>query len=336
VATGDAHSEVRPGGSKVIAFEFRVDRASLSRMAIELPRLAREIEGFGSMRIAGRVAETLEASAEILVPRARVMGIPLIDLRFPAEIEMNPASGIGLLNARHWTARIAGGSLRGSAWLRLGADRTFQSDLQLVNIDIEEISKLHSNAKRAASGKVSGKISLTGPNTEHLEKIRGKIDLDLDDASLVELPVFKELDRFLGAARGGGLFEDGNVHGTIYNRTLFVEQLTLNGKLIQVHATGTVTFDGSLNLEVLVNTNQVIPQSGLALVNLIPGLGQALGRGEQAFLRVASFLENRLLKFRVTGSAGNPTVQLDPGIAVGDAAVGFFSTVLKVPIGTPR
>lgn len=140
----------------------------------------------------------------------------------------------------------------------------------------------------------------------------------------------------MGPARGGGLFEDGDAQGTLYNKTLFIEQLTLRGRLLQVHATGTMTLDGDLNLEVLVNTNQVIPQSGLALVGIIPGLGQVLGRGEEAFIRVANFLENRLLKFRVTGTLDSPTVQLDAGVAVGDTAVGFFSSVLKVPLGAAR
>ena len=112
--------------------------------------------------------------------------------------------------------------------------------------------------------------------------MRGRVDIDIDDASLVSIPVFRELDRFLGAAKGGGLFEDGDLHGTISNRTLFVEQLTLQGKIVQIHATGSITLEGSLNLEVLVNTTQIIPQSGLALVNVIPGLGTALGRGEEA------------------------------------------------------
>ena len=336
LAGGQAHSETRPGGSKLIAFDFKVDRASLAKMCAEVPSLAREVEGFGSIRVAGRLADSLQANAEILVPRAKVHGIPITDLRFPAEMDMNPISGSGSIHARQWTARVAGGSVRGSAWHRLGGDRSFQSEIHLTAVDIEVISRLQSTGKRPASGKVSGKVTLTGPNPEQLAKIRGKVDLDLDDASLIELPLFKELDRFLGAAKGGGLFEDGALHGTIFNRTLFVEQLTLNGRLVQVHATGTVTFDGGLNLEVLVNTNQVIPQSGLTLINIIPGLGQAIGRGEEAILRVASFLESRLLKFRVGGSVGNPTVKLDPGIAVGDTAVGFFSAILKVPFGGGR
>jgi translocation and assembly module TamB len=331
VVSGEAHSETRTSGSRVVAFDFKVDRASLAKMTTAVPILAREVEGFGSFKVAGRVAESLQASAEVLVSNARVHGIPLTDLRFPAELEMNSESGVGSVHSRHWTARMAGGSVRGNAWFRLGVDRAFQSEVLLTNLDLEILSRLQNNGKRPASGRLSGKVSLTGPHPDQIGKMRGKIDLDLDDASLVELPMFKELDRFLGSARGGGLFEDGSLSGTIFNRALYVEQLTLKGKLIQMHATGIVSFDGGLNLEVLVNTNQVIPQSGLALVNIIPGLGQAIGRGEQVFLRLASFLENRLLKFRVSGTTGNPVVQLDPGVAVGDAAVGFFSSILKIP-----
>ncbi len=336
LASGEAHGEMRPGGSKTAMFDFKVDRASLARMAAGVPSIAREVEGFGSLRLSGRFEEALMANAEILVPRGKAFGMPISDLRFPTEFELNPATGFGSVRARQWSARIAGGSVRGNAVLRLGGERSFQSDVQFTGVDIEVLSRLHSNGKHSASGKVSGKVSLNGPNIEKVASTRGKFDLDLDDASLVEMPVFKELDRFLGSARGGGLFEDGDAQGTLYNKTLFIEQLTLRGRLLQVHATGTMTLDGDLNLEVLVNTNQVIPQSGLALVGIIPGLGQVLGRGEEAFIRVANFLENRLLKFRVTGTLDSPTVQLDAGVAVGDTAVGFFSSVLKVPLGAAR
>ena len=111
----------------------------------------RELEGFGSLQLLRRVSEALQASVELLVPRAKVFGIPLIDLRFPAELEMNPESGIGTVNARHWTARIAGGSVLGSAWVRLGTDRAFQLDTQLTGVDILDLSKLQTTAKRPAT-----------------------------------------------------------------------------------------------------------------------------------------------------------------------------------------
>ena len=329
MVSGDAHSESFSGGSKVVGFDLKMDRVNLSKIARMVPSLAKEVEGFGSARVAGRLADAVQASAEILVPRARAFGIPIIDLRFPAEVEMVPATGSGSINSRHWTARVAGGSVRGSALNRFGHDQSFQAEVNLTGVDLEVLSKFHPTGKRPPTGKVSGKLTLHGPNPEHLDKVRGRVDLDLDDASLVELPLFKEMDRFLGASGGGGLFEDGDVHGTIANKTLYVEQMTLTGRLIQVHATGSIAFNGGLNLEVLVNTNSKMSSSDLALLGLVPGIGQALGRGEEAVRRMANVLENSLLRFRVSGTTANPKVQLDPGIAVGGDAVGFFSTIIK-------
>jgi translocation and assembly module TamB len=336
LATGEARGEATPAGPRRVNFDFKIDRASLPRMLGGIPSLARGAEGFGSLRAAGLLDETLHASAEILVPRARVHGLPVAELRFPAEIEVSPTTGAGSIHARHWTAHLAGGSIRGSTWLRLGEDRSFNSDVQLTGLDLEILSRLQDTGKHPATGRLSGDISLNGPNPNDLAKVRGRVDLDLDEASLVEMPVFRELDRFLGASRGGGLFEDGDIHGTIANRTLFVEALTLEGRIVQLHATGSITFDGGLDLEVLVNTKDVIPQSGMAIISLIPGLGQALGRGEEVLMRVVSFLERRLLKFRIGGTLSNPTVRIDAGVAVTQGAAGFFSSALKIPIGGRR
>ena len=114
---------------------------------------------------------------------------------------------------------------------------------------------------------------------------------------------------------------------------MIVDQLRLEGRIIQIHATGAISFGGGVDLAVLVNTNQLIPQTGQALVGLIPGLRNAGGRSDEASLRVSNYLSNRLLKFRVGGTLKNPSVNLDPGAAVGQAATGFFAGVLKLPLG---
>ena len=161
------------------------------------------------------------------------------------------------------------------------------------------------------------------------------IDLDLDDAAVGDVPVFREISFFLGSARGG-IFEDGALLATIGNRQIEVEQLALAGRLVQLHASGTVGFDARLDLEVLVNTNQIISETGEALVARIPGLPAVLGNRRQSALVVSNFLSNRLIKLHVTGDLRNPTVNIDPAVAVGDAAVGFFGGVLKLPLGFLR
>ncbi len=141
---------------------------------------------------------------------------------------------------------------------------------------------------------------------------------------------FAELDRFLGAARGG-VFEDGDLHASIANRQMLVEEFTLVGRLVQLHATGTVGFDSKLDLEVLINTNQIISQTGQALAGIIPRASGG-GRDAAGSARFAGFLANRLLKFHVGGTLSAPSVNFDPTIAVGEGAVGFFAGVLKLPL----
>lgn len=332
-ASGEANGETRPGKPPTAAFDFRIDRASLARMMVSVPALSRDVEGVATVRINGRLDGQLGATSDVRVPNAKILNIPLTNLHFPAEIAWNPASGSGSLTCRQWTTRVAGGSLRGSVSARLGGDQPFQAETQATDFDIELLSRLTSDSNRAASGKVTGKLSLAGHNPAQPATYRGRFDANVADASLVEVPVFKEILRLTSIGGNGGLFEVGEVHGLIANQTFNISECTLEGRVIQIHTTGTVTFAGGLNLEVLVNTNRLIPESGQNLIRIIPGLGEAIGRSQDALLKVASFLSNRLIKFRVTGTAKNPTVTFDAGVAVTDSAAGFFSSVLRLPIG---
>jgi translocation and assembly module TamB len=322
-------------GPHPVNFDLEADRASLPRLFAFAPHFAKLLEGFGTLKVTGRLEETLRATAEASIPRAKFAGIAFSELRLPAEITYHPGEGTGIAHARRWSARVAGGRVQGTAWQRIGLDHSFSAEFTLNDIDVESIARVESNAAKPGSGKIHGKVSLAGPDASRPERYRGKIDLDLDDASIGDIPVIRELNRFLGAAQGGA-FEDGDLHATIYNRRILIDELTLAGRVIQIHATGIVTFDGQLDLAVLVNTNQIIPQTGQALIAIIPGLREVVNRNEEALLRVSSYLSNRLLKFRIGGTIKSPNVAIDPGIVVTEAAAGFFSGVLKMPLGFVR
>jgi translocation and assembly module TamB len=313
-------------------FDLKLDRAMLREVARLAALNDLAVEGAATIRLAGTFGDALRASVELTVPDARVVGLPVTELRIPAELSSIDDRGNGVLRVRRGSARVAGGQARADASFRVGDDRSFQVDVSVAGVDLETIARLGSDARRPASGKISGRVTVEGTDPAIPRCYRGKLRLDLNDASLVALPVFRELDRFLGSARGG-LFEDGDLTGTIANRQLVLDTFTLEGRLAQLHVTGTVGFDGQLNLEVLVNTNQIIPQTGQALVALIPGLSGVRNRNREATLQVANFLSNRLLKLRVTGTLRNPSVASDPGIGVADTAVNFFADVLKLPLG---
>ena len=51
---------------------------------------------------------------------------------------------------------------------------------------------------------------------------------------------------------------------------------------------------------------------------------------------VGGFLSNKLLKFRVVGTVSHPSINADPAVLVGEAAVGFFAGVLRLPLNLLR
>lgn len=338
--SGHARGDLGPGRPDQpertpLAFLILIDRVSLKDLLVRAPTYAAVTEGFGAFRLAGALGDEFQASGDFQVDSAQFARMPVSEIRVPIELVSNGGEPTGMAHLRRWSARLAGGQLRGDAWFRLGADRAFSSTVDLTGIDIEPFTRLETQAIRPASGKVSGRLTLLGTDPDQPRTYRGRVTLNLDDASLVAIPVFREIDRFLGAARGG-LFEDGDLTGVIANQQLHVERLTLRGRVAQLHVSGMIGFDGQVNLEVVVNTNQIITETGEALIGAITGLRGALGRNSRARGQVANYLSTRLLKLRVTGTLRNPTVALDPGIALADNALSFFVGVLQLPLGLLR
>ncbi len=335
-AHGTVWGDTSAKGAQRTEFDLAVDRFELEDALTTLPSLARRIRGEGDLRLAGRVdAEGVHANGEVNIPRAKVFGLAITELHLPADLALAHGSGTGSVHAPRFRARVAGGKVEGNARFRLGEDRSFEGKLHLNSLELEVLSRVETDTKQPSTGRLSGTLTLSGRDPRSTRGLKGKINLDLDDASLFEMPVFKALGRFLGAAQGG-TFEDGDLRASIGEHELTVEQLTLEGRVLQMHATGTIGYNSQLNLEVLVNTAHLIPESGQALARLIPGLSEARGRREQAVQRVGGFLNNRLLKFRVTGTIRSPQVNADPAILVGEAAVGFFGSVLKLPLNLFR
>jgi translocation and assembly module TamB len=322
------------GPERDVNFGMDLSNASLSAALAFVPFLSKRVAGNGKLRVSGRLGTTLRLELLALVDRARVFGLPLSELRAPAELTYNAGGNLGTLVVRDATARFGGGQFNMRSQFQFGADPRYRVHLQLTKLDLEGLARATSDARRTASGRISGEVEVDGGNPNDLRQMKGRVDLDLSDASIVELPIFRQIDRFLGASRGG-LFEEGNLSGQIANRQLLVNQLVLKGRLVQIHATGTIGFNEELHLDVQINTNQLIPETGLALARLIPGLG-ATTRRDQALQQVSGFLATRLTKVRVSGTLRSPQVSADPAVVVTQGAAAFFAGVLELPLGLVR
>ena len=147
-------------------FDLRVDRASIERALTLAAVPSVPAEGFGTLRVAGTLGQDQgsRASIDFHVPQGKIAGLPLTDLRVPAQLVMPGGTDTGVLRVRRWSARLAGGHARGDAWFHLGDDRTFHSEVDLAAIDLESIARIESETRRPASGKISGRITVSGPD----------------------------------------------------------------------------------------------------------------------------------------------------------------------------
>ena len=311
-------------------FDIKIEHASLDQIEHLAPPGWPRVDGHATIRLVGSASEVLRAHLDVTIPQAGVEGIRFREIKLPVSYVSDPSGTSSVAHARQWTARVAGGTIRGDSTFRMGESRAFRSDIQVSDLELESLTKFMSDARQPATGKISGRIVVLGQKPDAPKSYRGQINLDLSDASLVALPIFREIDKFLGSARGG-LFETGNLSGEIGNGQLNVNSLTLQGRVAQLHSTGTMGLDGQLDLGVLVNTSQFIPQTGKALAALIPGLGNLSARSRNTARQFAGFLSNRLLKLRVSGTVRNPSVALDPSLVISDSAASFFGGALNLP-----
>ena len=313
--------------------DVRLDRISLSRGLAFWPEGDRRFGGFGSLKVMGKSDDSLRGTAEMRIERGTVNGLELTDFRAPADWSlMLEGTPRGALQVRKAVGKLAGGTVGGDAWIALGSRRDFRAKLFVDDVDLRVISR-DEMANRSMPGRISGFLTLSGLDPLQPASYRGELDFDLVQASIGDIPLLDELDRSLGSARGG-IFDQGDFHGVIADQKVRIDHLTLVGPLAQIHASGTLDFDGRLNLEVVANTNKGIPQTGQAILAQSPNVAEAVARRAAALDQVADFVSARLMKFRITGSIRDPIVNVDQSINA-RGAIGFFLRATSLSIQSP-
>ena len=237
------------------------------------------------------------------------------ELRLPAEITFIPAEGTGSSSRAVDGPGRRGAGSSATAWHRVGVDQSFSADLSLTDIDVETIGRGSSRPRRSPARARSTAGSRSAAPTRPPQPVSAAGSTSTcDDASIGDIPVIRELEPVPRARRRAAASRTGDLHATIANRQILVDELTLAGPGAPDPRHGRVGFDGGLDLAVLVNTNQIIPQTGQALARRSSrGSARRSAGARRRCSGVANYFSNRLLKFRVGGTVKNPSVALDPG-----------------------
>jgi hypothetical protein len=320
-------------------FDVRLSRAEASRFTSLVGGtggfrgLAEEgknlVSGPIDISLRGLLGPECQGSGSVLLARGKVVGVGVSDWRIPVEFTFAPGRGQGELTVRESSAQVGSGR----AMLRLTANWNGQlrleGRLQLFEASLQSLAGLLGDVSSFARGRVTGQMDFLGSDIHSVSDISASIRATLNDAQALQLPVLRQLVPYLVPGQPSVEFSRGELLGQLSGGVFRISELTLESALVRMLLQGSVVLRGSgasrLDLEVTAQTSKagINPVLLRLLLRALPPVGPVpVG----LVLRASDLLADRVLHFRISGTASAPVVVIEPIRLLSEQAVRFFLT----------
>lgn len=298
-------------------YTLNVYQLDAERLLAAWPELKGRIQGRISGGARGRIGRELTSYGALAVARGKVGGVEVANWRLPFRAVYLTRARRGRVDVQGATGTVAMGRVTGEASYNWGWTKQLQGKLQFSNVDLRGI--LHAAAESAylGGGKITGRLDFSGPGLVGLDQLSAYLDARLVQVQANQYPVFRQLLPTLGLNQSSS-FQSGLVRARLAGGVVRVERLSLQGGPGDIYATGTVTTQGRLGLEVHASARWAGVSANrlpLSMVSSIPA--RAVGR-------LSNNLTRGLIHARVTGTIRAPTVQIMPVRMIQEEAARFF------------
>jgi hypothetical protein len=217
--------------------------------------------------------------------------------------------------------RISGDMIDGKLTLDVVADLAEEPDyrvqITLSRGRLESYAQQYLRGQSNLAGVINGWLFLWGKGKGE-EQVKGRGELQIAPAALLELPVFVQVFRMLRLDAGDRTaFDRADVLFNIDSSRFNFDAIHLKGNTINMHGRGFVRFDGAMQLDFysMLARNSI----GIPVVHEIAGF---LGRG--------------WVGVKVGGHVGAPQARMVPVPELDEALKQFLGTFEQVPAKTPR
>jgi translocation and assembly module TamB len=329
------------GGSlrALVAYNYRDPRRSFLNLTLDRAE-ARSLlgpfmenpplDGPVDVRLRGLLGSEWYGTADVAVGRGKLFGVTINDARFPLSWSITRGLN-GRIRLTDASAQASMGRLTAKGEFTWGGENQLNGLVQFTNIDMGELLSRYSD-RQVLGGRATGRATLGGRNLRSASEITAAVEATLGQAQASQLPVFRQLTPFILPGRSSNAwFRSGELRGHLAGGVFRIERLTLVGDAASVYADGTVTLQERLNLDVVANTRQLgYDPAALRLLRLsIPAVGPI---PLAAINQASSYLSNRTIRLRVTGTIAAPSIQVNAARLLTESAVRFFLNQSPVPI----
>jgi hypothetical protein len=326
---GSVAVSLRPNGRGW--FNLALERVEVSRVLAPFTGACGSVSGPAEVRLRGTLGRDVTASGYVLLDRGKVYGVEVNDWRLPVDLEYSPAGGRGRLSVRDSAAQVARGRVTGSATLDFGTTNRLDGNLRFQGVDLQTLLRQAADTSQVGAGKMNGRFDFSSSDLRSPNDLGGTLQATFQQTQALEFPVLRQVAPFVGPGQAGSTFSSGELRGRLGNGVFRVERLSLAGRTVRLYAAGTVSLAGRLDLELTASTEQLGPNPRLLrLLGLrIPAVGPIpVG----AIIDATSYLSNRAVHLRVTGTVRSPTIQVEPLATLTEEAVRFFFSETGLPL----
>lgn len=278
----------------------------------------------------GRLGGETRVSGTLSLPRGTVSGVAVTDLVVPFEVSTVPG-GYGRLSIQNAVINAGSGRVQPTLTVDWGhGGLRVDGHIRFIDVPIRTlVPQLGENAL-VGNGRITGRFDLGGQNVRSVSDLTGSLVATLNNTSVREVPILRQITPFLNTAGLVKPFQAGDVRASLTNSVVRIERLALANPTAQIFADGTITTTGRVDLAVVAHTGTIGPSTpGLRLLGLrLPIFGPI----PVGLIRdVSDFLSNRTIRLTVNGTTSNPIVKVNVGALLRDEAVRFFLSRYVVP-----
>jgi hypothetical protein len=345
-STGSCQINLRPDSEKCVEIAIsRLEQVELSQLAAAWPPAAGspsgKLSGSGTLSVVARGSRqavfamgdfTAESAIYAGLPVGRVVGsIEAYDAathdlvsgkvvpkqKVPTEL---PTDQRYVIKVRD--ARPARGTLQGTVLVGVSGLLTYDASLRFGGLDLATVVQKLFASRHNVTGVLSGEMRLVG-SERGTSDARGEMWFRVDGGNLWRFPVLavfvRESSRVLNRLLNLNLAERGAQTAvarrvTLENEVLRVHEFWIAGDFGRLFGEGTVGLDSRIDLDFVGNFDTGLPKG-------VPLLGQLNG--------AINFLQQRLVKFHLTGTLSDPVAVPVPLQDLTEPAERFFRGVLS-------
>jgi len=292
------------------------------------PELSGHIQGQAMLSLRGEalgVDRPWTGSGQLTLAQGRVFSVEVAEARLPFTWRWVPESsqGRGQLDVTEGTAGIAHGRVQVRAGLNWGERIDLRGQLRFFDADLRELAHLGAEFGPPGSGRLTGRLDFAGTDVRSINDLTATLEATLRQTQALQLPVLSALTPFLPTMSSALAFQTGSVRAVLSRGVIRIQSLALQGNLVQLFVQGTVTVQGALNLEVIVNIGRLNADS--PWLRLLGVRLPASGAAPLALLQQATnFLSARVVSLHVEGTIRNPSVRVQVLPLLTEDAFRFF------------